>query len=158
MVTDFRGGTASPVRAWTDGACAKNPGPGGWGVILVIDGTETELSGGEASTTNNRMEMLAVLAAIEAAPAGRRLVLTTDSEYVKKGATQWVTGWKRRGWRTSAGAAVKNQDIWERIDAAGRTHGKVEWRWVRGHNGDPMNERADRLAVRERDRAAGRAT
>jgi ribonuclease HI len=133
------------VEAHTDGACLGNPGPGGWGALLRTAGRERELVGGEAATTNNRMELMAAIAALEALTRPCEVVLFTDSQYVQKGISEWLPGWVRRGWRTAGGAAVKNQDLWERLQAAQRQH-KVDWRWVRGHAGDPDNERVDGLA------------
>lgn len=133
------------VVAYTDGACKGNPGPGGWGVLLTIDGVTTEYHGGEKLTTNNRMEMMGAITAIEAMPAGSQVKLTTDSQYVIKGINEWMAGWKKRGWRTAAKDPVKNVDLWKRLDAAIAGH-SIEWLWVRGHNGDPGNERADQLA------------
>ncbi|MFN3959330.1 MAG: ribonuclease HI [Parvularculaceae bacterium] len=131
------------IDAYTDGACAGNPGPGGWGVIIIADGEEIELSGGEAATTNNRMEMTAALEALRATAGPIRL--HTDSQYLKNGITEWIKGWKRNGWRTADRKPVKNQDLWMALDAA--TEGrKVEWRWIRGHDGHAENERADALA------------
>lgn len=133
------------VEAHTDGACLGNPGPGGWGALLRTAGRERELVGGEPATTNNRMELMAAIAALEALSRPCEVVLFTDSQYVQKGISEWLPGWVRRGWRTAAGAPVKNQDLWERLQAAQLRH-RVEWRWVRGHNGDPDNERVDGLA------------
>ena len=135
------------VRVWTDGACLGNPGPGGWAaVVLHPEGREQELTGGEPGTTNNRMELMAAIAALEALPAGSQVELTSDSKYVLDGITRWIAGWKRRAWKD-----VKNRDLWERLDAARARH-QVDWRWVRGHTGDPHNERADKLAVAEAER------
>lgn len=133
------------VEIWTDGACSGNPGPGGWGAILRAGGTEKELSGGEAATTNNRMEMMAVIAALSALKRPCAVTLHTDSRYVLDGITKWLPGWKVRGWKTAARQPVKNEDLWRRLDDAVSRH-KVDWRWVRGHTGDPGNERADALA------------
>ncbi|MEM6850693.1 MAG: ribonuclease HI [Pseudomonadota bacterium] len=133
------------VEAYTDGACSGNPGPGGWGVLLLKDGVEEELKGGAADTTNNRMELQAVIEALKnAGPAGA-LTIYTDSKYVKDGVTQWMANWKRNGWRTAAKKPVKNQDLWKALDDA-QAPLAVEWRWVKGHAGDPGNERADQLA------------
>jgi ribonuclease HI len=129
----------------TDGACSGNPGPGGWGAILTSGGHRKELSGGEALTTNNRMELMAAIAALEALKGPSRVDLHTDSEYVQKGISEWITGWKRRGWRTAAKTPVKNADLWQRLDAARMRH-EVHWHWVRGHAGHAENERADELA------------
>ncbi|WP_119165198.1 ribonuclease HI [Algihabitans albus] len=133
------------VELFTDGACSGNPGPGGWGAILRWNGHERELAGGEAETTNNRMEMLAAIHGLEALKRPSAVVLTTDSQYVMKGITEWLPGWKRRGWKTAAKKPVKNQDLWERLDAALQRH-RVEWKWVKGHSGHDENERVDALA------------
>jgi len=141
-------------EAYADGACRGNPGPGGWGVLLREDGRERELHGGEPATTNNRMELTAVIRALEATAPQRPLRLYTDSQYVQKGITQWIHDWKRRGWRTADRKPVKNQDLWERLDAL--AHGRpLEWHWVRGHAGHDGNERADALANRGADDAGG---
>lgn len=140
------------IEVWTDGACSGNPGPGGWGALLKIDGEKQEMHGGEASTTNNRMELMAAIMALESLPAGSALILHTDSQYVMKGLTEWMKGWKRKGWKNAAGEPVKNKDLWLRLDAAAANH-KIDWRWVRGHNGDPGNERADALARKGCDEA-----
>lgn len=134
------------VEIYTDGACSGNPGPGGWGAVLRWNGHEKELSGGEAETTNNRMEMMAVIEALGALKKPSVVDLYTDSKYVMQGITEWLAGWKARGWRTAAKKPVKNQDLWERIDSAIATH-EVTFHWVKGHAGHPENERADRLAV-----------
>lgn len=133
------------VEAFTDGACRGNPGPGGWGVLLRYGGQEDELRGGERQTTNNRMELTAAIRALEQLKRPCQVVLTTDSEYVRKGITEWMAGWKRRGWVNSARKPVKNQDLWRRLDELANFH-KVEWRWVRGHSGHDENERVDQLA------------
>jgi len=133
------------VEIWTDGACKGNPGPGGWGVLLRAGGHEKTLHGGEARTTNNRMELLAVIEALRALRRPCRIVLHTDSQYVHKGITEWLANWKRRGWRTADRQPVKNADLWQMLDAAVAGH-EISWRWVRGHAGDPGNERADQLA------------
>lgn len=133
------------VTAYTDGACRGNPGPGGWGVLLTVDGRASELSGGDPATTNNRMELLAAISALESLPEGTRVTLYTDSTYVKDGITSWLPRWVQNGWRTSDKKPVKNQDLWRRLDAAASRH-EVDWRWVRGHTGDPGNTRADALA------------
>ena len=133
------------VDIYTDGACAGNPGPGGWGVLLCSGDRVKELSGGEPETTNNRMELMAAIRALEALKRPVRARLHTDSVYLKKGITQWIHRWKRNGWRTADRKPVKNVDLWLRLDRALAEH-EVEWRWVRGHAGDPGNERADALA------------
>jgi ribonuclease HI len=133
------------IDIWTDGACSGNPGPGGWGAVVRVDGMETELSGGEAATTNNRMELMGAIAALEHLPDGAAATLHTDSQYVKNGLTSWIHGWKRNGWKTADKKPVKNVDLWQRLDAAAGKH-KIEWKWVKGHAGDVMNERADGLA------------
>jgi ribonuclease HI len=133
------------VEAWTDGGCKPNPGPGGWGVILQFRGHERELSGAEPMTTNNRMELTAACMALEALTRPCRVALHTDSEYLRNGITRWHTGWVRRNWRNAAGDPVANVDLWRRLLEAAARH-QVEWRWVRGHAGDAMNERADELA------------
>jgi ribonuclease HI len=136
--------------AYTDGACSGNPGPGGWGVLMVAreEGAvvrEREISGGEALTTNNRMELMAAIAALEALTRPSALTIVTDSAYVKNGITEWLEGWKRRGWRTAGGSPVKNVDLWQRLDAARDRH-QVAWSWIKGHAGHLENERADALA------------
>ena len=133
------------VDIHTDGACLGNPGPGGWAALLCWRGIERELSGGEAATTNNRMELMAAIAALETLKEPCNVVLTTDSQYVRQGITEWMAGWIRRGWKTSGGEAVKNRDLWERLHAAAGRH-TVDWRWVKGHAGHPENERVDQLA------------
>lgn len=133
------------VEIHTDGACSGNPGPGGWAAILVWKGRRRELSGAEPETTNNRMELLAAIRALEALRRPMRVRIFTDSEYLKRGMSEWLEGWKRRGWRTAAKKPVRNRDLWERLDELCRIH-EVEWHWLRGHAGDPLNERADRLA------------
>jgi ribonuclease HI len=129
----------------TDGACSGNPGPGGWGAILEYGGKVRELSGGEALTTNNRMELMAAISALEALTRPCTVELHTDSQYLRQGITQWLDGWKRNGWRTADKKPVKNQDLWERLEKALATH-TIEWRWVKGHAGHAENERADELA------------
>jgi ribonuclease HI len=133
------------VQIFTDGACSGNPGPGGWGAILVYGDHRKELSGGEALTTNNRMELYAAIAALEALKSPQHVELSTDSAYLKNGITSWIHGWKRNGWRTADKKPVKNADLWERLDAARQRH-DIEWLWVKGHAGHPENERADELA------------
>lgn len=137
------------IEIYTDGACKGNPGPGGWGVLLKSGTVEKELFGGEAGTTNNRMELMAVIMALEALKRPCRITLHADSQYVLKGITEWLTGWKARGWKTASKQPVKNVDLWQRLDAlvSGAGH-KIDWRWVKGHDGDPGNERADALANR----------
>ena len=134
-----------PVEIFTDGACSGNPGPGGWGAIMRFKETEKELSGGASDTTNNRMELMAAIAALEALKRPSRVALTTDSTYLRDGITRWVHSWKRRGWKTAAKKPVKNVDLWQRLEAALSPH-EVTWHWVRGHAGHPENERADALA------------
>ena len=133
------------VEVYTDGACRGNPGPGGWGVLLRFGGTEKELYGGEAETTNNRMELMAAIQALENLKRDCKVSLTTDSQYVRKGITEWIDNWKKRGWKTASKQPVKNKDLWQRLDKAATQH-KVEWHWVRGHTGHLENERADQLA------------
>ena len=147
------------IDIYTDGACKGNPGPGGWGVFLKSGTTEKELCGGERDTTNNRMEMTAVIEALKALKRPCRVTLHVDSQYVLKGMTEWRTGWKARGWRTASKEPVKNVDLWQQMDALVNSGGhEIVWRWVRGHNGDPGNERADQLANRGVDKALGRAS
>jgi ribonuclease HI len=136
--------------AYTDGACSGNPGPGGWGALLIArDGDavlkERELNGGEALTTNNRMELLAAISALEALDRPTTITVVTDSAYVKNGIAGWIEGWKRNGWRTADRKPVKNEDLWRRLDEARARH-KVRWEWIKGHAGHPENERADELA------------
>jgi ribonuclease HI len=135
----------SEVQAFTDGACSGNPGPGGWGALLVYGGRERELSGGDPLTTNNRMELMAAIAALEALNRPCTVALYTDSQYVRDGITKWIEGWKRNGWKTADKKPVKNVDLWQRLDAARASH-TVAWHWVRGHSGHPENERVDLLA------------
>jgi len=142
------------VEIFTDGACSGNPGPGGWGAILRSKGQEKELSGSEKQTTNNRMEMMAVIAALEALKRPCRVTITTDSQYVMKGMTEWLAGWKAKNWKTAARKPVKNSELWQRMDQAIAKH-DVEWKWVRGHQGHTENERADQLAVKAREQIAG---
>jgi ribonuclease HI len=142
-MTDTKPQTA--VTIYTDGACSGNPGPGGWGAILTFGVTEKELFGGEKATTNNRMELMGAIAALESLTRPCPVVLYTDSQYVQKGIKEWIHGWKKRGWKKADGKPVINADLWQRLDTAAKPH-KVDWRWVRGHSGDPMNERADGLA------------
>jgi ribonuclease HI len=144
------------IEIYTDGACKGNPGPGGWGVLLKSEGTEKELCGGELGTTNNRMELTAVIMALQALKRPCHVLLHADSQYVLKGITEWLAGWKAKGWKTAAKQPVKNVDLWKQLDelVASSEH-KIEWRWVRGHNGDPGNERADELANRGVEQALG---
>ncbi len=135
------------VEIYTDGACSGNPGPGGWGAVLSYRGHEKEISGGEPDTTNNRMELTAVIAAIESLKRPATVRVHTDSVYVKDGITDWIRRWKTNGWKTAKKKPVKNVDLWQRLDAALAAHA-LEWRWVKGHAGDPGNERADALARR----------
>lgn len=139
--------STSRVEIWTDGACKGNPGPGGWGALLVAGSHERELWGGEAVTTNNRMELTAVIEALTALTRPCEVVAHVDSTYVMQGMTSWIAGWKRNGWRTSAKQPVKNEDLWRALDAQVARH-TVRWVWVKGHAGDPGNERADALANR----------
>ncbi len=146
------------IQIYTDGACKGNPGPGGWGVLLRSGATEKELFGGEANTTNNRMELMAVIEALSALKRPCDVTLWLDSEYVRKGITEWIHGWKAKGWRTAARQPVKNAELWQRLDALVEQGGhRIDWRWVRGHSGDPGNERADALANRGVEQALGRA-
>lgn len=138
------------LYAYTDGACSGNPGPGGWGALMIArDGNvvvkERALNGGEAHTTNNKMELMAAIAALEALKTNTSVTIVTDSSYVKDGITSWIHGWKKRGWKTAAGKPVKNEDLWKRLEAATQSH-DVKWEWVKGHAGHPENERADELA------------
>ncbi len=135
------------IELFTDGACRGNPGPGGWGALLRVKGTEKELCGGELETTNNRMEMMAAIRGLESLTRPCKVRLTTDSQYVLKGVTEWMSNWKRRGWKTAAKKPVKNVDLWQRLDKALTPH-EVTWEWVRGHTGHVENERADQLANR----------
>ncbi|MFV0303145.1 MAG: ribonuclease HI [Paracoccus sp. (in: a-proteobacteria)] len=140
----------SDLYAWTDGACSGNPGPGGWGVLMrAMQGDrvakERELMGGEPDTTNNRMELMAAIAALEALTRPSTITITTDSAYVKNGVTGWIHGWKKNGWRTAARKPVKNEDLWRRLDEAQARH-RVHWEWIKGHAGHAENERADELA------------
>jgi ribonuclease HI len=135
------------VRIYTDGACRGNPGPGGWGVLLRYGKHEKQLFGGERQTTNNRMELMAVIQGLKALKRPSQVSITTDSQYVKQGITQWIHNWKRNGWKTTARTAVKNADLWQALDVEAGKH-EVEWRWVKGHAGHMENELADRLANR----------
>jgi ribonuclease HI len=142
------------VEIYADGACKGNPGPGGWGVLLRAGGREQELCGGEAQTTNNRMELMAVIEGLLALARHSKVRVYTDSQYVQKGISEWIHNWKRRGWRTADKKPVKNEDLWRRLDEIARMH-DVEWHWVRGHAGHPENERADALANKGIPQEAG---
>ena len=146
-MTELSQSAAHHVVIYTDGACKGNPGPGGWGAMLSTAGSVKELFGGELGTTNNRMEMTAVIEALAALKRPCRVTLHVDSQYVLKGMTEWIAGWKARGWRTAAKQPVKNVDLWQKLDTlvSGSGH-KIKWIWVKGHDGDPGNERADVLA------------
>lgn len=141
------------VELFTDGACRGNPGPGGWGALLRYNGVEKSLYGGEPDTTNNRMELMAAIRGLEALTRRSDVVLTTDSQYVRKGITEWMANWKRRNWRTADKKPVKNKDLWERLDILSREH-NVDWRWVKGHSGHRENEIADQLANKGIDEMA----
>jgi ribonuclease HI len=141
------------VEIWTDGGCKPNPGPGGWAAIMVFKGAVRELSGGEVETTNNRMELTAAAEALSALKRPCKVIVHTDSEYLKNGITRWHTGWVRKNWRTASGDPVKNMDLWTRILDGSKNHA-IEWRWVRGHSGNAMNERADQLATAARENLA----
>ena len=146
--------TDGAVEIWTDGGCKPNPGPGGWSAILRYGAHVKELSGYEAETTNNRMELTAAAAALEALKRPTKVVLHTDSEYLRQGITKWVHGWVRNNWRNAAKDPVANYALWQRVLAAAKPHA-IEWRWVKGHSGDAMNERADVLATRAREERGG---
>jgi ribonuclease HI len=133
------------IEIHTDGSCLGNPGPGGWAALLRYNGREKALSGGESNTTNNRMELMGAIMALEALTEPCQIVLHTDSQYVRQGITEWMAGWLRRQWKTAGGDPVKNRELWERLHQATLRH-KIDWRWVKGHNGDPDNERVDQLA------------
>ena len=137
--------TKSSIEIYTDGACRGNPGPGGWGALLIAGKHEKTLHGGEPETTNNRMELTAAIEALNALTGPRKVVLHTDSKYVMDGISKWMPNWKERGWKTSAKKPVKNQDLWQALDEAANRH-EIDWRWVKGHNGNPGNEKADELA------------
>ena len=145
------------VQIYTDGACKGNPGPGGWGVWLKSGSTEKELFGGELNTTNNRMELTAVIEALAALKRPCKVTLYLDSQYVRQGITEWIRGWKAKGWRTASKQPVKNVELWQRLDKLVEEGGhQIDWRWVKGHSGDPGNERADMLANRGVSKALGR--
>ncbi len=148
--------SADIVEIWADGGCRGNPGPGGWGVLLRTGSREKELWGGEPATTNNRMELTAVIRALEAMKRPVQARVHTDSQYVQKGISEWIHGWKRNGWKTSDKKPVKNADLWQQLDVLAAQH-RVEWLWVRGHAGDPGNERADALANRGIDEVQAQA-
>jgi ribonuclease HI len=135
------------VEIYADGACKGNPGPGGWGAVLTANGKVKEIFGGESPTTNNRMELMAVISALETLKRPCTVTLYTDSQYVQKGISEWIHSWKRRGWKTADKKPVKNEDLWRRLETATHTH-RIDWRWVKGHAGNPGNERADELANR----------
>ncbi|MBI3419182.1 MAG: ribonuclease HI [Proteobacteria bacterium] len=144
MISSSRQNSLSHVEIFTDGACSGNPGPGGWGAILRCKGVEKEMSGGEATTTNNRMELMGAIAALESLKRRCKVDLYTDSQYVQKGVMEWMAGWKAKGWKKNGGLA--NVDLWKRLDAAVEKH-DIRFHWVRGHSGHPENERADELAT-----------
>lgn len=146
--------STNEVQIWTDGACSGNPGPGGWGAVLRWNGVEKELSGAEAETTNNRMEMMAAIKALESLKRPCRVRLITDSNYLRQGMTEWLPRWQANGWKTAARKPVKNEDLWRRLAEVSRRH-EVHWEWIRGHSGHPENERADRLATEAAKRTAG---
>jgi ribonuclease HI len=146
----------TPVEIYTDGACRGNPGPGGWGAILRTAGREKEIWGGELATTNNRMELTAAIRALDALKRPCEVHVYTDSEYVRRGISEWLTDWKRRGWKTADRKPVKNEDLWRRLDELAAGH-RVQWHWVRGHAGHPENERADQLANRGLDETLSNA-
>ena len=154
MASDPAKAALPRVEIWTDGGCKPNPGPGGWAAILRFGQAEKELSGADSATTNNRMELTAAAEALEALTKPCDVVLHTDSQYVQNGITRWHTGWVRKNWRNAAGDPVANMDLWRRLLDAAKPH-QVDWKWVRGHAGDPMNERADLLATEARERVRG---
>ena len=141
---------AEKIHIYSDGACRGNPGPGGWGTLLKFNGTEKELYGADEDTTNNRMELMGAIMGLESLTRPCDVILTTDSTYVQKGITEWLAGWKRRGWRTAGNKPVKNADLWRLLDKVAANHA-VEWHWVKGHAGHPQNERADQLVNRAID-------
>lgn len=149
------GMTEDVIEIWTDGACSGNPGPGGWGALIRWNGHEKELYGGDPATTNNRMEMTAVIEALSALKRPSKVTLNVDSTYVKDGLTKWIKGWKRNGWKTADKKPVKNQELWMAMEEACKRH-DITWKWVKGHNGDEGNERADELARRGTEEARGR--
>jgi len=153
-VTESVRATSSAVEIYTDGACRGNPGPGGWGAFLSFGDHEKELSGAEAQTTNNRMELTAVIRALEALKRPLPIKIYTDSEYVRRGITEWIGSWKSRGWKTADRKPVKNQDLWQRLDELVEGQ-RIEWHWVKGHSGVPGNERVDRLANQAIDAMLG---
>ncbi|AKH69775.1 ribonuclease HI [Spongiibacter sp. IMCC21906] len=144
--------TPKVVEIFTDGACRGNPGPGGWGALLRWDGKEKQLFGGEKQTTNNRMELMAAIQALTALKQSCQVVLTTDSQYVRKGITEWIENWKKRNWKTAAKQPVKNADLWRLLDEQSQRH-QIDWQWVKGHSGHPENELADALANKGIDEA-----
>lgn len=146
--------TRKQVEIHTDGACLGNPGPGGWAALLRFRGREREVAGGEADTTNNRMELMAAIMALETLSEPCEVILHTDSQYVRQGITEWIGNWVRRGWKTAGGDPVKNRDLWERLHAAAQRH-SIQWKWVKGHSGDPDNERVDVLARLQAQRLRG---
>jgi ribonuclease HI len=145
MSSPAASGNTARLKIYADGACSGNPGPGGWGAIVRRDGADIELSGGEKATTNNRMELTAVIEALATLEPGQEIDAYTDSQYVQKGISEWIHNWKRRGWRTADKQPVKNSDLWLKLDALAQLH-RIKWHWVKGHAGHPENERADALA------------
>jgi ribonuclease HI len=145
---------AEKIHIYSDGACRGNPGPGGWGTLLKYNGSEKELYGAEEDTTNNRMELMGAISGLESLTKECEVVLTTDSQYVMKGITEWLEGWKSRNWKTAAKKAVKNQDLWIRLDEACKPH-QIDWQWVKGHSGHEENERVDQLANKAIDELIG---
>lgn len=142
------------VHIYTDGGCRGNPGIGGWGAVLQYGNSEKELYGFEEDTTNNRMELMAAIRALEILTRSSNIILTTDSQYVRQGILEWMDGWKKRGWKTAARKPVKNQDLWQRLDEATKKH-EIKWEWVKGHSGHPGNEKADELANKAMDKKSG---
>ncbi len=140
----------SKIEVYTDGACSGNPGPGGWGGVIIDSGDIIELSGGEKDTTNNRMELTAVIESLRKVSPGSELIVTTDSQYVKKGITEWINNWIKNNWKTAAKKPVKNKDLWQELLNLSKIH-EIEWKWVKGHSGHPQNERCDELARKEID-------